>query len=43
MEPAPTQDAYGGVIAANRAVAALLEDIASWLNTCLQRSQICSR
>jgi cholesterol transport system auxiliary component len=43
VEPAPTQDAYGGVIAANRAVAALLEDIASWLNTCLQRSQICSR
>jgi cholesterol transport system auxiliary component len=43
VEPAPTQDAYGGVVAANRAVSALLEDIASWLTTCLQRSQTCGR
>lgn len=43
VEPAPTQDAYGGVVAANRATAALLDDIASWLNTCLQRSQACGR
>lgn len=43
MEPAPTQDAYGGVVAANRAVSALLDDIASWLTTCLQRSQTCGR
>lgn len=43
VEPAPTQDAYGGVVAANRAVSALLDDIASWLTTCLQRSQTCGR
>ncbi|MCP9439762.1 MAG: ABC-type transport auxiliary lipoprotein family protein [Nitrospira sp.] len=43
VEPAPTQDAYGGVVAANRATAAMLDDIASWLNTCLQRLQTCGR
>lgn len=43
VEPTPTQDAYGGVVAANRAVAALLDDVASWLSTCLQRSPTCGR
>lgn len=43
VEQAPTRDAYGGVVAANRAVAALLDDITSWLTTSLPRSRIGSR
>jgi cholesterol transport system auxiliary component len=31
LEIAPSDDAYGGVIAANRAAAKLLEEIAAWL------------
>ncbi len=34
LEEAPSEDAYGGVIAANRAVAKLLEEIADWLSGC---------
>jgi cholesterol transport system auxiliary component len=43
VEGAPTDDAYGGVLAANRAVAALLDQIASWLKTCMQQASACSR
>ncbi|MCS6897661.1 MAG: ABC-type transport auxiliary lipoprotein family protein, partial [Nitrospira sp.] len=43
VEQAPTQDAYGGVVAANRATAALLEEISSWLSVCLKRPQECGR
>jgi cholesterol transport system auxiliary component len=34
VESAPTDDAYGGVLAANRAVAALLEQVTLWLASC---------
>jgi len=30
VEPAPSEDPYGGVIAANRAVARVLEQVATW-------------
>lgn len=30
LEPAPSEDAYGGVLAANRAVARLLSELAAW-------------
>jgi len=43
VENAPSDDAYGGVLAANRAIAVLLEDIASWLRECLKHSPECSR
>jgi cholesterol transport system auxiliary component len=40
FEAAPTDDAYGGVIAANRAAAKLLEQIAAWLDgTMNERAQ----
>jgi cholesterol transport system auxiliary component len=32
-EEAPSDDAYGGVIAANRATAKLLEQVADWVST----------
>jgi cholesterol transport system auxiliary component len=38
VESAPSGDAYGGVVAANKAVAALLDDMASWLKECVRRS-----
>jgi cholesterol transport system auxiliary component len=43
VENAPSGDAYGGVVAANKAVAALLDDMASWLNECVRRSPECGR
>ncbi|MDX2251672.1 MAG: ABC-type transport auxiliary lipoprotein family protein [Nitrospira sp.] len=43
VENAPSGDAYGGVVAANQAVAALLNDMATWLKECVQRSPECSR
>ena len=33
FEPAPSDDAYGGVIAANRAAARLLAELAAWTET----------
>lgn len=41
VESAPSEDAYGGVQAANRAIAALLDEIASWLQECVRRSPEC--
>lgn len=35
VEPAPTDDAYGGVVAANRAVATLLDQVTVWLVSCM--------
>ena len=40
---APSEDAYGGVVAANQAVGALLDEMASWLTECVKRSPECSR
>jgi cholesterol transport system auxiliary component len=31
FEPAPSEDAYGGVIAANRAATRLLDELAQWV------------
>ena len=41
IEPAPTENAYGGVVAANRAVAALLDQITVWLRECVGHSPAC--
>lgn len=35
IEPAPSEDAYGGVLAANRAVASVLDQVATWLSDCV--------
>jgi cholesterol transport system auxiliary component len=43
MEDAPSEDAYGGVQAANRAVGTLLNHIASWLQECVRQASGCSR
>lgn len=43
VENAHSDDAYGGVVAANRAIAALLDDLASWLRECARHSPECSR
>lgn len=36
LEPAPTDDAYGGVLAANRAVATVLTGVNEWVASCLR-------
>lgn len=41
VENAPSENAYGGVQAANRAVAGLLDQIVSWLQHCVQHSPEC--
>jgi cholesterol transport system auxiliary component len=38
VENAPSENAYGGVLAANRAVAGLLDQIVSWLQQCVRHS-----
>jgi cholesterol transport system auxiliary component len=43
VEPALSEDAYGGVLAANRAIAVLLDQIASWLQECARHSPHCGR
>jgi cholesterol transport system auxiliary component len=43
VEKAQSDDAYGGVVAANRAIATLLDDLASWLRECTRHSPECSR
>ena len=35
VENAPTDDAYGGVLAANRAVTTLLEQVTEWMVSCM--------
>ena len=40
-EHAPSEDAYGGVQAANRAIAALLDQLASWLQECARHALEC--
>lgn len=35
VEDAPSDDAYGGVLAANKAVATLVADVVSWVSVCL--------
>ena len=36
FEPAPSEDAYGGVLAANRAVTRVLESLNDWISSCLR-------
>jgi cholesterol transport system auxiliary component len=43
IELAPSENAYGGVLAANRAVAALLDQMTSWLRECVRHSPECRR
>lgn len=40
VEPAPSEDAYGGVTAANRAVAKLLDEVAAWVSRCVQEAPL---
>lgn len=43
VENATSENPYGGVQAANRAVAGLLDQIGSWLRQCVQHSPECRR
>ena len=43
MENTTSENPYGGVQAANRAVAALFDQIASWLGECVRHSPECRR
>ena len=43
IENATSENPYGGVQAANRAVAALLDQMASWLRECVRHSPECGR
>jgi cholesterol transport system auxiliary component len=43
VESATSENPYGGVQAANRAVAGLLDQIGSWLRQCIQHAPECSR
>jgi cholesterol transport system auxiliary component len=43
IESAPSENAYGGVVAANRAVALLLDQITIWLGECVRHSPTCRR
>ncbi|GKS59454.1 hypothetical protein YTPLAS18_29810 [Nitrospira sp.] len=36
IEPAPTEDAYGGAMAANRAVAKAVDEMADWVARCIR-------
>lgn len=38
-EPASTEDAYGGVLAANRAVSAVLAAVNDWIGGCLREAE----
>ncbi|MCW5794621.1 MAG: membrane integrity-associated transporter subunit PqiC [Nitrospira sp.] len=38
LEPAPSEDAYGGVLAADRAVATVLATMNEWIASCLRGS-----
>ncbi len=42
-EETPSDDAYGGVLAANRAIATMLDQIVSWLQECVQHHPECGR
>ena len=39
LEPAPSEDPYGGVLAANQATAKLLAQMAEWLDSALRETQ----
>jgi len=43
VENAASEDPYGGVQAANRAIAGLLDQISSWLRQCVRHSPECGR
>lgn len=38
LEPAPSEDAYGGVLAANRAMSAVLTAVNDWIAGCLRET-----
>lgn len=37
LRPSPSEDAYGGVLAANQVLTQLLDDMAVWAETCVKR------
>ena len=42
-EPAPSEDAYGGVLAANAAMARMLSQVAAWGQACVRHQPECIR
>lgn len=42
-EPAPSEDAYGGVLAANTAMARMLSQVAAWGQACIRHQPECIR
>jgi cholesterol transport system auxiliary component len=42
-EETPSEDAYGGVLAANRAIVTILDHIVSWLQQCVRHPAECDR
>lgn len=42
-EPAPSEDAYGGVLAANTAMARMLSQVAAWGQACVRHQPECIR
>lgn len=40
LEEAPSEDPYGGVVAANRAVSELLKQVTVWLKTCMSGREL---
>ena len=43
VQNAPSEDAYGGVVAANQAITRLLDDLNGWLSACMQHAPECHR
>jgi len=43
VENAPSEDAYGGVVAANQAITRLLDEMNGWLKACMQHAPECHR
>ena len=43
VEAAPSEDAYGGVLAASRATATILNHVSAWLQGCVRHTPECSR
>jgi cholesterol transport system auxiliary component len=43
VAPAPSEDAYGGVLAANQATAMMLTQVTSWLQSCVRHTPECNR
>lgn len=43
VEPTASDDAYGGAVAANRAVSKLMDELGSWVGRCVKAAGACER